>query len=201
MHSYLGHSGFSILLPLHLLFLRYTTKLPYSHYFHIIAQNLHWQLSTPTTKLEGEVQEDIRRRISAYSGRDGRNGSSMGTDATPYQDDEEQQQPNLASRPSLARPLSFRDTLSISHPQLASQLPAPPPYVNAAQRALGFDLPKLILMLLTLMGAITVPALSWYCAVPMTSMADITALYNTFSVWALVFSVWFFGEKWSRVSA
>lgn len=100
----------------------------------------------------------------------------------------------------MSRPISFRDSLHLSHPHLASSIPGPPPYKSAAQRTFGFDLPKLILMLLTLMGAITIPALSWYCAVPMTSMADITALYNTFSVWALVFSVWFFGETWSRVS-
>jgi hypothetical protein len=189
------------LLPLHLLFLRYTTKLPYSHYLHIIAQNLHWQLSTPTRHVEGKVQEDIRRRLSVHSGRDGRTGYSDRTDAAHDQDEEEEGlQSHPTSRPSMSRPISFRDSLHLSHPHLASSIPGPPPYKSAAQRAFGFDLPKLILMLLTLMGAITIPALSWYCAVPMTSMADITALYNTFSVWALVFSVWFFGEKWSRVS-
>lgn len=31
-------------------------------------------------------------------------------------------------------------------------------------------------------------------------MADITTIYNTYAVWALVFSIWFLGEKWQMVS-
>lgn len=69
---------------------------------------------------------------------------------------------------------------------------------SALEERLGFNVFKLAGLFLVLTVGITVPALSWYCAVPMTSMADITAIYNTFSVWALVFSVWFLGEKWEK---
>jgi hypothetical protein len=31
-------------------------------------------------------------------------------------------------------------------------------------------------------------------------MADVTTIYNTYAVWALVFSIYFLGEKWERVS-
>lgn len=30
-------------------------------------------------------------------------------------------------------------------------------------------------------------------------MADITTIYNTYAVWALVFSIWFLGEQWEKV--
>ncbi|KAK0549009.1 hypothetical protein OC844_006933, partial [Tilletia horrida] len=62
----------------------------------------------------------------------------------------------------------------------------------------GFDLLRLVRILFILTMGITIPSLSWYAAVPMTSMADITAIYNTFSVFALVFSVFFLGESWEK---
>lgn len=137
--------------------------------------NLHWQLSTPTRALKGEVQEGIRKRLSSYGGR----ASGEVQRANDVLEEE-------APRPSLR----WRDSLPLSLPH--------PTYNGYFERKLGFSLPKLALLLFVLMVGITIPALSWYCAVPMTSMADITALYNTFSVWALVFSVWFLGEKWNR---
>lgn len=54
-----------------------------------------------------------------------------------------------------------------------------------------------IVLLLTL--GITIPAVSWFIALPLTSMANITAIYNTFSIWALVFSVLFLNEEWNYV--
>ncbi|GAA5887999.1 hypothetical protein JCM5296_001526 [Sporobolomyces johnsonii] len=38
---------------------------------------------------------------------------------------------------------------------------------------------------------ISFPALSWYAAVPLTSMADLTAIYNVFAFWAYLFSIRF----------
>lgn len=52
----------------------------------------------------------------------------------------------------------------------------------------------LILFLLTL--GLTIPAVSWFIALPLTTMANVTAIYNTFSIWALVFSVLFLNETW-----
>lgn len=63
---------------------------------------------------------------------------------------------------------------------------------------MGFNLWKLLRMFAVLTLGITVPALSWYSAVPLTTMADITTIYNTYAVWALVFSIWFLGESWER---
>lgn len=56
---------------------------------------------------------------------------------------------------------------------------------------------RLAAILVVLTVALTVPALSWFLAVPLTSMANITSIYNTFSLWALVFSVYFLREPWS----
>ncbi|GAA6018938.1 hypothetical protein JCM10207_009207 [Rhodosporidiobolus poonsookiae] len=39
--------------------------------------------------------------------------------------------------------------------------------------------------------AISAPALSWYGAVPLTNMTDITAIYNVFAFWAYLFSLLF----------
>lgn len=55
----------------------------------------------------------------------------------------------------------------------------------------------LILFLLTV--GLTIPSVSWFLAVPLTSMANITAIYNTFSIWALVFSVYFLNEPWKWI--
>ena len=45
---------------------------------------------------------------------------------------------------------------------------------------------------------IALPALTWYSAVPLTSMTDITAIYNVFAMFAYVFSVKYLGEKPTR---
>ncbi|CAO1633035.1 unnamed protein product [Parajaminaea phylloscopi] len=185
---YLGHSGFSLLLPAHLLFLCWHTGQPLSHHLHVIAQNLHWQLRSPVTQVRhGEVQEGIRRRLSTVSGKRPGQGD-LEERGGPAEDGPH----NVRVRP--ARSQSWRESVRLSD----GSLPATPTYRTYSERRLGFDLPRLLLLLVVLMVAITIPALSWYCAVPMTSMADITALYNTFSVWALVFSVWFLRDKWSR---
>ncbi|PWY99331.1 hypothetical protein BCV70DRAFT_200905 [Testicularia cyperi] len=159
---YLGHSGFTLLFPMHLLFLKWTTSRPISHWLHLISQNLRWQLETPAAALPGAGPDAVRRRLSSASGR-----GDYAID--PIADGNE----GLASR----RPPSF------------------------LEQKFGFNVLKLLGLLGILTIGITVPALSWYCAVPMTSMADITAIYNTFSVWALVFSVWFLGEKWQMRKA
>ena len=157
---YLGHSGFILLFPMHLYFLKWTTGRPITHYLHLIAQNLRWQLNTPASTLPGPRADIVRHRLSQASGRGHR---TSGTDA-----DEQ------ASESLRRRPASF------------------------LEQKFGFNVVRLTGLFIILTIGITVPALSWYCAVPMTSMADITAIYNTFSVWALVFSVWFLGEKWER---
>lgn len=45
---------------------------------------------------------------------------------------------------------------------------------------------------------IALPALSWYAAMPLTAVTDITAIYNTFAFWAFLLAVHFLGEAPSR---
>ncbi|TKY88175.1 hypothetical protein EX895_002885 [Sporisorium graminicola] len=157
---YLGHSSFLLLFPMHLLYLRWSTGRPITHYLHLIAQNIRWQLDTPASTLPDPRADAVRQRLSQALGR--------GSCSSGHDWDE---QPSESLR---RRPASF------------------------LEQHFGFNVIRLAGLFLILTIGITVPALSWYCAVPMTSMADITAIYNTFSVWALVFSVWFLGEKWER---
>lgn len=158
---YLGHSGFVLLLPMHLYFLKWTTGRPITHYLHLIAQNLRWQLDTPASTLPDPRADAVRHRLSQASGR---RSQSFG-------------EANLGEH----EPESLRRRRT-----------------SALEERFGFNVFRLAGLFLVLTVGITIPALSWYCAVPMTSMADITAIYNTFSVWALVFSVWFLGEKWEK---
>ncbi|SAM85995.1 uncharacterized protein UBRO_07930 [Ustilago bromivora] len=158
---YLGHSGFLLLFPLHLYFLKWTTKRPITHYLHLIAQNLRWQLETPTSTLPDPRADAVRHRLSKASGRGSRAVSAV---------DARDREPESLGRRR----------------------------ISALEQEFGFNVLRLAGLFLVLTVGITIPALSWYCAVPMTSMADITAIYNTFSVWALVFSVWFLGEKWEK---
>jgi drug/metabolite transporter (DMT)-like permease len=45
---------------------------------------------------------------------------------------------------------------------------------------------------------IAAPALSWYCAMPLTAVTDITAIYNTFAFFAYLLAVLWLGEKPTR---
>ncbi len=104
-------------------------------------------------------------------------------------------EPKLFSRAVLGTPGSTADSLPSHTPG------RPDGRIRAFWKDLiGFDLGRYALIIAILTVGITIPALSWYAAVPMTSMADITALYNCFAVAALVFSVWFLGDRWQAVS-
>lgn len=46
---------------------------------------------------------------------------------------------------------------------------------------------------------IAAPALMWYAAVPLTSMTDITGIFNCFAIWAYLLAVRFLGEKKSKI--
>lgn len=51
-------------------------------------------------------------------------------------------------------------------------------------------------MIVILTVGLTVPSLSWFFAVPFTSMGCITSIYNTFSIWAMLLAVFVLGESW-----
>ncbi|WFD35815.1 hypothetical protein MCUN1_002683 [Malassezia cuniculi] len=63
--------------------------------------------------------------------------------------------------------------------------------LSVAGRAKLFTL---VIVILTF--GLTLPSLSWFLAVPFTSMGNITAIYNTFSIWALVLAIAVLGEPW-----
>ncbi|KAL8287320.1 hypothetical protein RQP46_003772 [Phenoliferia psychrophenolica] len=53
-------------------------------------------------------------------------------------------------------------------------------------------------MVVKLTLLIAFPALTWYAAVPLTSMTNITAIYNVFAFWAYLLAIRFLGEEPSR---
>ncbi|UZJ54098.1 hypothetical protein CBS101457_003418 [Exobasidium rhododendri] len=171
---YLGHSSFIFLFPLHLLYLRLANpRVPISHYLHLIAQNIHWQVSTPTTSLPLPAADSIRRRISTLSMRSEHSATFGDSRADEFE--VEDLQPGHQGR---------------------RRILGPPPFTTHMEETIGFNPWRLLRLLAVLTIGLTIPALSWYSAVPLTTMADITTIYNTYAVWALVFSIWFLGEKW-----
>ncbi|KDN52711.1 hypothetical protein K437DRAFT_231800 [Tilletiaria anomala UBC 951] len=148
---YIGHSSFIVILPLHLLLLKFTTGCSIrKHYWHLIVENLRWQTESRTI------------RSSLLQGGQEDSGLSL---------------PSPIQHEVVAESTLWRIRSSFNG-------------------WCGFDAFRILSILALLTIGITVPALSWYAAVPLTSMADITALYNCFAVSALVFSVWFLGDRW-----
>lgn len=132
--SYLGHSSFLSLLPLHLGYLRLRhPSLPLSHHLHLIAQNLHWQL-TPRRRAPSlpPTAERVRQRLSSF-GSLGR--SSIASDEGGWSVE--------AARSSEPRER------------------AAPRYDGWLQETCGFDPFRLLGLLGVLTVGITVPALSW----------------------------------------
>ncbi|KAM0745728.1 hypothetical protein T439DRAFT_330372 [Meredithblackwellia eburnea MCA 4105] len=58
---------------------------------------------------------------------------------------------------------------------------------------------RLLGMVVRLTVLIAFPALTWYAAVPLTSMTNITAIYNVFAFWAYLLAIKFLDEEPSRV--
>ena len=68
---------------------------------------------------------------------------------------------------------------------------------GSEKSSLAANITRLSCVLFILTVALTIPSVSWFLAVPLTSMANIASIYNTFSLWALVFSVYFLKEPCS----
>ena len=140
--SYLGHSSFIFLFPLHLLCLRILKpRVPISHYLHLISQNIHWQVSTPTHTLPIPAADSIRRRISSLSMRSQRSSGDYDDDYTAADEFEVQEYgaQNRMRRRNLG----------------------PPPFTTWIEEKLGFNLWKLFGLLGVLTVGLTIPALSW----------------------------------------
>ncbi|KDE06412.1 hypothetical protein MVLG_03318 [Microbotryum lychnidis-dioicae p1A1 Lamole] len=108
-------------------------------------------------------------------------------------------------RPSYSRSLS-RASLPPSADE-APDRPGPGRRRTSMKRLLHSSKPKgssagwiarLISTVLLLTFLIAFPALSWYAAVPLTSMTDITAIYNVFAFWAYLLAIKFLGEEPSK---
>ena len=59
---------------------------------------------------------------------------------------------------------------------------------DTPRRRASTDVLRMLAILLVLTVALTVPSVSWFLAVPLTSMANITSIYNTFSLWAVSYT-------------
>ncbi|TNY20446.1 hypothetical protein DMC30DRAFT_253850, partial [Rhodotorula diobovata] len=100
---------------------------------------------------------------------------------TPLDDD------GIPSSPKLARTRSDRSLYrSRSTAVLSSVLPAS--LADALDQDWVHNLAKKAGILTVFISA---PALSWYAAVPLTSMTDITAIYNVFAFWAYLLSLYY----------
>ncbi|KAL0581631.1 hypothetical protein V5O48_000447 [Marasmius crinis-equi] len=60
----------------------------------------------------------------------------------------------------------------------------------------GFPLARLLYLILALTIGVSVPALLWFCAVAISSVTDVTAIWNTNAFFAYILSVKAFGLKW-----
>lgn len=124
---------------MHLLYLRIANpRVPLSHYLHLIAQNIHWQVSTPTHSLPIPAADSIRRRISTLSMRSD-SSSAYGEETADEFEVEELSARQHARRRNLG----------------------PPPYTTWIEEKLGFNLWKLLGLFAVLTVGITIPALSW----------------------------------------
>lgn len=95
----------------------------------------------------------------------------------------------LSATTSSAAPSSPKPNQHVEHRSLFG-------FVDAVQKSLlvrvrepWIDYLARRVLLLTLL--ISAPALSWYGAVPLTSMTDITAIYNVFAFWAYLLSLYY----------
>ncbi|SCV74906.1 BQ2448_7935 [Microbotryum intermedium] len=113
--------------------------------------------------------------------------------------------PPPSHRPSYSRSLS-RASLPPSADEAPSR-PGPGRRRTSMKRLLHSSKPRgpsagwisrLISTVLLLTFLIAFPALSWYAAVPLTSMTDITAIYNVFAFWAYLLAIKFLGEEPSK---
>lgn len=59
-----------------------------------------------------------------------------------------------------------------------------------------FPLIQLLALIFALTVGITVPALLWFAAMPISSVTDVTAIWNTNAFFAYIFSVKVFGLNW-----
>lgn len=121
------------LLPLHLAFLRlHDPSRPLSHYLHLIAQNLHWQLSAAQRANEKlpPTAERVRRRLSSLGARE---------------DFDEEEEEGRATAPRSAATAPAR----------------PPKHKSWMEERCGFSPGRLLRVLAILTVGMTIPALSW----------------------------------------
>lgn len=170
---YLTHSGYSLLLPLHLLVLR-LLGIPIQPALSTLRAALRHQFSAPPSHIPSASSQNYTQSTTNLS--------------TP------------PTRPVYSARSLSRSSLPTSQPAIAR--------MNSQRRLLGSEerrrgkkewkwrLGRTVACLTCL---IALPALTWYSAVPLTSMTDITAIYNVFAMWAYLLSIKFLGEKATKL--
>ncbi|KAG7099187.1 hypothetical protein E1B28_001056 [Marasmius oreades] len=68
--------------------------------------------------------------------------------------------------------------------------------LNEDVRSTKFPLARLLYLILALTAGITVPALLWFAAIAISSVTDVTAIWNTNAFFAYVISVKVIGLEW-----
>ncbi|GAA5972260.1 hypothetical protein JCM8115_006545 [Rhodotorula mucilaginosa] len=96
---------------------------------------------------------------------------------------------SAATSSGLAPPSSPKPNQHVEHRSLFGFVDAVQKSLLVRVRAPWIDYLAKRVLLLTLL--ISAPALSWYGAVPLTSMTDITAIYNVFAFWAYLLSLYY----------
>ena len=176
---YLTHSGYSLLLPLHLLVLR-LLGVPIKPALSTLRAVLRHQFSAPPSQFPPTSTHSYTQSTTNLS-------------APP-------------TRPVYSSRSLSRSSLPTFQPAVARTNNSQPAVVrmNSQRRLLGSEerrrgkkewkwrLGRTVACLTVL---IALPALTWYSAVPLTSMTDITAIYNVFAMWAYILSIKFLGEK------
>ncbi|GAA5934953.1 MFS transporter [Sporobolomyces koalae] len=107
--------------------------------------------------------------------------------------------------PLLARHFAPSTTTAPPHAHDPSphshQFPFPTSSFDASQVSLKTRwVQNLIRKVALLTIFISFPALSWYASVPLTSMADLTAIYNVFAFWAYLLSLKFLPHETTQTS-
>lgn len=73
------------------------------------------------------------------------------------------------------------------------------PSYSATERLTAGAKKQLLILIVGLTTAYTVPAVLWFAAISLASVTDVTAIYNTNAFFAYLFSVRFFNLKWDPI--
>ncbi|GAA5928446.1 hypothetical protein JCM3775_000613 [Rhodotorula graminis] len=146
---YLTHSGYTLLVPAHVLVLRLT--------------------GTPIRSTFADLRDLLAYHFRTPSPHDDPDGAA------------------IPVSPKVPRSRSDRSLYRHTSPNAVTRY-LPAALADIAEQDWVQNLAKKAGILTIFISA---PALSWYAAVPLTSMTDITAIYNVFAFWAYLLSLYY----------